>query len=246
MFNFAKSKKSKTTIEKRTGADILGPKADDKQNITERELPHRSNKTEFDVTEANLEKSRSGSDDLIIEKALNDASKYVSRRSDAAQISVPPMSILVEKLRQKRLDDDWKESKKSSHWTVTMSGKDQNKGLPDWPRSPSQHDKIVLNNDPRRFEPVKNMPVNPEQSKNDSARGKANEPKSLLGGITTATADSMARAIKTGQTIDFDTAMVAILREAEQEKRELTSVEQKAIADLKLARTQALLKCFKS
>ncbi len=70
---------------------------------------------------------------------------------------------------------------------------------------------------------------------------KGDEIKPLVGNITTADVDRLARTVKTGKTIDFDTAIVAILREAELEKRELTTVEQKTISDLKISRTKAVL-----
>jgi len=41
--------------------------------------------------------------------------------------------------------------------------------------------------------------------------------------------------------VDFDTAIVAVLKQADAEKRELTFVERKAVADLKIARTRNLL-----
>ena len=59
---------------------------------------------------------------------------------------------------------------------------------------------------------------------------------------TTADIDRVVNAVKTGQSLDYDTAMVAILQQAEKEQRELSGVERKAIADLKIARTQAFLK----
>jgi hypothetical protein len=68
------------------------------------------------------------------------------------------------------------------------------------------------------------------------------QPKPLALGITTADVDRVADGIKTGKSLDYDTAIVAILQQADKESRELSSVEQKAIADLKIARTAALIK----
>ena len=65
--------------------------------------------------------------------------------------------------------------------------------------------------------------------------------KPLVGDITTADIHMVANKIKTGASVDYDTAIVAIIRESEKEKRELTSVEQNAVAKLKIARTKAML-----
>jgi len=235
MFNLKQAKDN--SIQTRLKNDNIGPSADDKQPIAEKVLPHRSKKPEMVTTEKQMDSVREATDDVVIEKALNAAK---GKRSDAGSISVPPINVLVEKLRQNRLKSDFKDTKESGHWSLDLG----NPALPghlEWPSAPSQHDHIVLGNDPRRFEPVKNMPVNVDRAKNDAARGKAKDPKALLGGITTADMDRLAHMIHMGESIDYDTAIVAILREADKEERELTPVERKAVSDLKIARTRALL-----
>lgn len=218
MFNLKKSTAQIAPTEKQILENNVGPTADDDQPIAEKVLPHRTG-DQYTTTEDQL-KSSSTDDAQIIEKVLNDAtSSYVTHRSDAADISVPPINVLVEKLRQDRLESDWKESKEA-HWSQTYDEKKQR--ITKWKKNVSQHDEIVLNNDPRRFS--------------------GEEPKPLVGGITTADVDRVAHLVKEGESLEYDTAIVAILREAEKEKRELTSVEQKTISDLKIARTKALLR----
>ena len=104
-----------------------------------------------------------------------------------------------------------------------------------------QHDKIVLNNDPRRFQETNNLPLHSDQQDNDSARRTTTNIKPLVGNITTADADRLSQMIKSGASVDFDTAILAILKQCDSDKRELTAIEQKAISDLKIARTHALL-----
>lgn len=222
MFNLKKTNAQITPTEKQIAQDNIGPGADDKQPITEKVLPHREG-DKYTITEdqLNAQKSADSSDAQIIEKVLNEAKSYVTHRSDAAEISVPPINVLVEKMRQDRLANDWQEKKDTKHWSQTLDEKKQQATMPKWPKNAPQHDKIVLNNDPRRFEGEK--------------------PKPLVGNITTADVDRVAHLIKMGESLEYDTAIVAILREAEVEKRELTSVEQKTISDLKEARTNALL-----
>lgn len=60
--------------------------------------------------------------------------------------------------------------------------------------------------------------------------------------VTTADIDRVVNAVKTGQSLDYDTAIVAILQQAEKEQRELSLVERRAVADLKVARTEAFIK----
>jgi hypothetical protein len=50
--------------------------------------------------------------------------------------------------------------------------------------------------------------------------------------------DRTVAATKTGQTSDFDSAIVAILKQADEEKRELSLEEQQAVVSLKVARTR--------
>ncbi|KKL57657.1 hypothetical protein LCGC14_2233210, partial [marine sediment metagenome] len=138
-----------------------------------------------------------------------------------------------------RLSDYWKENKEA-HWSQTTDEKKQQGDLPKFPKNAPLHDKIVLNNDPRRFEGENSMPIHADQSKNDALHGKKQTIKPLVGNITTADIHRIADKIKTGSSVDYDTAMVAIIREAEKEKRELTAVEQNAVARLKIARTKAV------
>ncbi len=239
MFNL---KKSQRASEKYLREENIGPKADDNQTITEKELPHRTG-DQYTVTEDQIKSEHEigdKDDAIVIEKVLNEAKSYVSHRNDGTWLPVMPMQALVEKLRQKRAQDYWK-PEKTSHWSQSYDEKKQQGSLPSWPKNTGQHDKIVLNNDPRRFETMNNLPTDTDQSKNDAARSNSNKITPLVGNISTADIDRVASMIKTGQSIDYDTAMVAILREAEMEKRELSPVEQKAISDLKQARTNKML-----
>jgi hypothetical protein len=219
MFNLKKSQITPT--EKQIAKDNVGPEADDGQPIAEKVLPHREGDKDT-ITEEQLNATKEAdSDAQIIEKVLNEAKSYVTHRSDDAEISVPPINAVVEKMRLDRIETDWK-PRKESHWSQTINEKKQQQTLPKWPKNAPQHDNIVLNNDPRRFS--------------------GDEPTALVGDITTADIDRVVNAVKTGETVEYDTAIVAILREAELEKRELTSVEQRTISDLKIARTKALIK----
>jgi len=227
-----------TSYEKYLRQGNLGPKTDDDQGIAEKELTHRQENEGHATTEHQLDKEkewvnvpRSEKDAQTIEKILNEAEgKYFIHRSDSTWLSVPPMSAYVEDLRQKRLAEDWKPSKEDN-WTTTKPN--QNGFLPSWPKTAPQHDKFSLNNDPDRFKGIKNM-----------VDGKAdNKIMPLVGNITTAQVDNVVKSIKTGESIDYDSAIVAILKSAEEEKRELTDVEKKAVVDLKVARTQKFIKC---
>jgi len=220
MFNLNKYKESQVSpTEKYLRKDNLGPEADDKQSITEKEVPHRTGDKDT-ITEDHIQdKHTTASDSQIIEKVLNEAQSYVVHRAEPEDHIVPPDNVLVEKTRQERLEDF--ETVKESHWRQTYNEKEQFGDLPKRKKNAPQHDKIVLNNDPKRF--------------------KGDKVKPLTGTITTADVDTVAYKIKTGKSIDFDTAIVAILREADKEERELTTIEQKTIADLKIARTNSLM-----
>jgi hypothetical protein len=206
------AKQAKIQVQEKNLRDNnVGPKADDEQPITEKSLERSG--SPIKTTEAELEENTK-KESKILEKVLNSSDKWRTADDD---LLVPPINTLVaglEKERRESLKTD-----KSSHWS--QKEKDQNGSLPDWPKNAPQHDKIVLNNDPRRFE------------------GK--EPKPLVGGITTAHVDRLVQAIKSGETLEHDAAIIAILKEADAEQRELTPVEQKAVSDLKLARTRAIL-----
>ncbi len=244
MFN-QKNNKAKVSqvapYEKYHRENTIGPKSDDTAPIWEKQLPHREGYDQTTIEDQMTSKWKisDGSDAKIVEKVLEDAKSYVTHRSDAAVISVPPINVLVEKLRQER-SSDYKVDKEP-HWSQTYDEKKQQGELPKWTGQAAQSDKIVLNNDPRRFEGVTNMPIHSDQSKNDSARSNTTTIKPLTGGITTADIDVVVHSIKTGQSVDFDTAMVAILKGADEERRELTPIERKAIVDLKISRTKTLI-----
>ena len=208
--------------------DKLIPEANDSQTITEKTVPHRTGIINT-ITENQIDDAHVASKDdaHIIEKVLNEATgSYVDHRSAESNLLVPPLSALVEKNRIDRMSKEYK-TDKVDNWTIEQKSenKDQQGALPAWPKHPSQNDistgKIVLNNDPRRFE--------------------SDNPRPLIGNITTADVHKIAGAIKTGETLDYDTAIVAILKQADDNERELSPVEQKTITDLKKARTAALL-----
>ncbi len=236
MFNLNKSKSAQITIEeKMLRKDPIGPDTDKRQ--FEKKLPHRDG-YENVTTESQMDR-KSQSDVQIIEKVLNDAEGYITHRSDAGDLPIPPINVLVEKLRQDRISKDW-EVIKQKHWSQA-DDKAQQGDLPKLKGNVPQHDKSVLNNDPQRFSGETTMPIHTDQSKNDKGHGKKQTIKPLIGGITTAEIDVVADKIKTGESIDYDTAIVAILHQSDKEKRELTDVERRAIVDLKIARTKALL-----
>ncbi len=242
MFNLNQHKEAQITSgEKYLRRDNVGPKADDGQAIWEKELPHRTG-VQDTITEDQFGKvmEEQSNDITIIEKVLNEAQSYVTHRSDQAETSVMPINAVVEKMRQNRMED-WK-TEKSSRWSQTFDEKKQQGSLPKWKKNFEQHDKVVLNNDPARFEPTQNLPVHADQPKNDAARSRSNTIIPLIGGITTADIHRVADHIKSGASVDFDTAIIAMLREAEKEERELTPVEQKTVSELKIARTEAMFK----
>lgn len=234
MFNMKKHTKSaQAPYEKYHRDENLGPKANDNAPISEKQLPHRDG---FDqkITEDQMKSEHEWGDNekaKPIEKLLESAtSKYVKHRSDAGDLSVPPMSALVEKLRQKRLAEDYKVDK-NSHWSHTFNEKKQQGALPGWKKNAPQHDKPVLNNDPDRFAGTNTDPVDFHTEKIQP----------LIGNITTADINKVATMIKTGQSAEFDGAMLAILRLTHNEKRELSNVERKTIVDLKIARTEQMM-----
>ena len=153
----------------------------------------------------------------------------VTNRSDAGDLSVPPINVLVEKLRKARRAE--LKVDKKPNWTVTFDDKAQNGALPAWPKNAPQHDKPVLCSDADRFT---GTTTDPTKIHKDTI-------KPLVGNITTADIHNVADAVKSGKTAEFDTAMLAILRFADEERRELSSLEQKTISNLKVARTQSLL-----
>jgi len=232
MFNIKKYKKEAqiAPYEKYHRNNELGPKAENNSPISEKKLPHRGFYEQTTTGDQIIKEHDKDENTQIYEKMLNSAtSKLVNHRSDAGDLSLPPINALVEKLRKERRSD--LKVDKSSNWTVTFDDKAQNGALPKWPKNAPQHDKLVLENDPNRFSGTNDDPTS---FHNDTI-------KPLIGNITTADVHNIADAVKTGKTVEFDTAMLAILRLANDERRELSNVEQKTIVNLKIARTKSLL-----
>ncbi|KKK88427.1 hypothetical protein LCGC14_2743290, partial [marine sediment metagenome] len=115
MFNMKQHTKSaQKPYEKYHRDENLGPKANDNASIGEKQLPHR-NGFEQTVTEDQMKNEHECGDTQKakpIEKLLESAtSTYVKHRSDAGDLVVPPLNALVEKMRQKRLAEDYKVDK---------------------------------------------------------------------------------------------------------------------------------------
>lgn len=227
------TKSAQAPYEKYHRNENLGPKANDDAPIQEKQLPHRDGFEQTVIEDQMAAKHKWGDKEKAkpIEKLLESAtSKYVKHRSDAGDLSVPPINVLVEKMRQKRLANDYKVDKKS-HWSHTFNENKQQGALPKWKKNAPQHDKYVLNNDPARFSGTNDDPVN---FHNDKIQP-------LIGNITTADIDRVAINIKTGRSAEYDSAIMAILRLAHNEKRELSNVERKTIVDLKETRTKQMM-----
>jgi len=234
MFNMKKHTKSaQAPYEKYHRDENLGPKANDDAPISEKQLPHRDG-FEQKITEDQMKDKHEWGDKekaKPIEKLLESAtSAYVKHRSDAGDLTVPPINALVEKIRQKRLAEDYKVDKKS-HWSHTFNEKKQQGSLPAWSKNAPQHGNHSLCNDPDRFSGTNDDPVNFHK---DNIHP-------LVGNITTADVDKVVTNIKTGKSTEYDSAMMAILRLAHNEKRELSDVERKTIVDLKIARTEQMM-----
>lgn len=230
MFNMKQyTKVAQSPYEKYNRDENLGPKADDDASIWEKNLPHRKG-YEQTSTEDQLkgeQKLADSENPKVVEKELESASSgLVTHRSDAAELTVPPINALVERIRQKRHAEEYTVDK-NSHWSHSFNEKKQQGGLPKWKKNAPQHDKPVLNNDPGRFaagdDPIAKPKVQP------------------LGDITTADVDRVALGIKTGRAAEYDGAIMAILRLAHDERRELTDIERSTIVDLKEARTYELM-----
>jgi len=240
MFNLQKHNKEAQIVghEKMLREHEQSPSANDSQPIWEKELWR--NDSPESITEDQWKERASNTDVTTIEKVFDEAAGYITHRSDAAELSVPSINVVVEKMRQNRLEADWHPEKKK-HWSQRPNAQQQNGSLPKWKKNFLQHDEEVLNNDPERFEGVKGMPVHWSQPENDADRGKSNDITPLVGNITKADVHHVADQIKAGASIDHDNAILALLKNSEKEKRELTPVECQAISDLKIARTKALL-----
>lgn len=234
MFNMKKHTKSaQKPYEKYHRDENLGPKANDDAPIPEKQLPHRDGFEQTIIENQMQDKHEWGDTEKAkpIEKLLESAtSTYVKHRSDTENLSVPPINALVEKIRQKRLAEDYKVNKKP-HWSHTFNEKKQQASLPKLNKNAPQHDKHVLNNDSERFSGTNADPVNFHTEKIQP----------LVGNVTTADVNKVATHIKTGQSAEYDNAIMAILRLAHNEKRELSNVERKTIVDLKVARTEQMM-----
>lgn len=234
MFNMKQyTKSAQKPYEKYHREENVGPKADDSSPIWEKSLIHRDGFEETTTEDQMKGKHEWGDNEKAkpIEKLLESAtSAYVKHRSDAGNLSMPPISALVEKIRQKRLAEDYKVDK-NPHWSHTFDEKKQQGSLPTWSKNAPQHNKHVLGNDPDRFSGTNADPV--------TFHTETIHP--LVGGITTADVDRVAANIKTGASSEFDNAIMAILRLAHSEKRELSDVERKTVVDLKISRTKQMM-----
>jgi hypothetical protein len=218
MFNMKKHTKSaQVPYEKYHRKNTLGPQADDTDPIHEKKLPHRDG-FEQTITEDQMDDRKESQAQIVQKKLDSVTSKYVTHRNNA-DLVVPPISAVVEMLRQERLSE--REESKKPHWSQTFNEKKQQGALPKWSKNAPQHDKVVLNNDPRRFPKDEIQP--------------------LVGSITTADVHHIANSIKEGKSREYDNAVGAILRSAHEEGRELTSIERKTVVNLKIARTNYLL-----
>lgn len=198
----------------------LGPVADDKQSIAEKEVPHREGNKNTTTEQQMSGLHMADNSSQIIEKVLNDVNgKYVDHRKGDTELTIPPINAIVEKMRQDRLEDYKPEVK--SNWTIDFNDKKQNGALPAWPKSP---DSKGINQY--------------ESSQWNKSHPEAEE---IVKGVTKADIDGLVHSIKTGKTLDYDAAIVAILRQADVDKRELTHVERQTISSIKIARTKSFL-----
>lgn len=229
MFNLKKNKVAQVVTEKYLRNENLGPKADNEQPIPEKILPHRTGDT-MTITEDQMDSVHSAKvdDTKIIEKVLNDTVKYTGD----IKLDVPPINSLVAELENERLKNA--KTDKKEHWTQTYNENKQQGKLPTWPKMTRQNKEVVLNNDPRRFDDHVEEPTHPR----DLGVGKV---KSLVGGITTADLDRVVNCIKTGASAEYDIAITAILKEADNDKRELTDIEKRTVSELKKERTRAMM-----
>ncbi len=223
-FNLKSAKAQKGSpkpYEKYLREDAMPPpkKANDK--ITEKALGDRDNKEERTIAKQIVGEHTAKNDEQVVEGALNGIKSWYphrTKKSFGSDLQVPLINSLVARLRNAR-NTEYNVEQKKADWTTKKPT--QNKGLPEWPKQPAQHEKIVLNDDQRRFD--------------------GESPTPLVGRVTKAQVNALAAAIKTGASLDYDNAIKAILVTADQGKRELTEEERKLIQDLKIDRTRALL-----
>ena len=227
------------STEKMLRDSAIDPYNNDPKTIPEKKLPHREG-NKYTTTEDQFEREAINESE-VLEKVLNDAKSYIVHRSDAGEISVPPISALVEEKQQERMKE-WKTTKQEN-WTVSFDDKKQQGELPRTSKNAPQQDKIVLNNDPQRFKDKGNLPISENQPENDKGHGETPNITPLVGDISKEDMNRVAENVKSGLSIEYDSAIVAILKDAERDSRELTSIEQKVISGLKIARTRAMIKC---
>jgi len=239
MYNRKKTKQAQVaSYEKYLRNENLGPKSNDSQRITEAELPHRTGDID-NITESQMKDVQTMPEvenNKIIEKILNDTPSYLSvpHRDVSASLTMPPINVLVEKLRQDRLQDfKDNESKESNHWTLAYDN--QNAELPKWSKNAPQikPEKSDLQNDPGRFKDIKTKDMLKGNNKNKLTP--------VTASLNRIDVDYIVESIKKGNSLDYDAAIVAILKQADAEKRELSSIEQKTISNLEIARTRAML-----
>ena len=132
---------------------------------------------------------------------------------------VPAINAFVEKMIQDRRSEFTKAQKKEDNWTTKSPT--QNGGLPKWPKVAPQSDKATITNTIDR---------------------KPNQEALIGGSIIKASVDDAVKAIKTGATKTFDERIVAFLKKANDEGRDLTQDEKKKIEEIKLSRTQQYLR----
>lgn len=218
-FNY---KKATTSAEKYLRNENIGPKADDEQTITEKELPHREgNKDSDTITEDHIvDQHKNEKEAQVIEKILNEVDgKYITHRKEVKDLTIPPINAIVEKMREDRMKDY--KPVKESHWTIDFNDKEQNGDLPAWPKSPDTKG-------------INHYDLNQWNKKHP-------ESAEVVKGVTKSDVDTVIHGIKTGRSLEFDTAIVAILRQADAEKRDLSDIERKTITQIKCARTKHFL-----
>lgn len=217
MFNSKKHKTAKIMPqEKRLREDSLGPTNNPGDKITEKEVPHRKG-DQSTITEGQIKDRKSEKESQIIEKILNkDNGKYTDYRKAEESLIVTPINKLVENIRQDRLEKDWKTSVES-HWSQTYNEKEQFGSLPKWKKNA------------------------PQAHENETSKSNWDESHTESGSQKFASLDRAAEAIKSGESIKYDTIIVAILQQAKKDGRELSKEERKAISDLKISRTNFLI-----
>lgn len=227
MFNLKKQKVAQVQqYEKYLRENNIGPKADNSQAITDKEVPHRTGNLETTTEDQMKDIDRTASNDVqIIEKVLNTIEgKFVDHRKDLGHLTIPQINTHVEKIRQERMANEYK-VEKDKHWSLTYNEDAQFGSLPEYPKNPDSGHTNSWNTD-------KWNKNHKDTVKIASVKGKD---------ITASMLDRVAESIKSGLTIDYDTAIVAILKQADVEKRQLSNIEQKSISDLKVARTHYVL-----